>query len=677
MSAIDKSEKFDRYYFNLLNSTNGIEFRDLLSHMSNHELFQLKDKLDDLYYNYGKQHITDDKYDLLVDFLNGTVEFYKQNIGCTVKDSDNKIQLPHTLNSMNKIKKGDVKKLEKWLIEQPCDSFVISDKLNGVSCLICYSDIGTISLYTRGDGVIGSDISYIKDLIKGVPKGLKSLAVRGELIIEDETFNELYSKDYKNSLGLVVSVVNAKVVKPPIKDIKFVAYEIVTKEAQKSPTENLKQLKIHGFNIVFYTIKKIITDAKLSHHLTRRMEEASYPIDGIIVQTDKPYDRDMIESTGNPKYAFAYKMITDSCETEVVDVIWTASRYSVLKPRIQIKPVELCGATITFATGNNAKFIVDNRINKGSKVLVVRSGEIIPKIEEVLTFSEKPLMPMSKYTWSSTKVDIMMVDGEEEIQDDIDVNVKKISYFFSTLGFKQIADGVVRKLIMAGFDSVFKILNMKVEDFKTIPTFEDKMSNRLYTNIQEKLRDDIDIAMLMVASGFFGQGIGIKKLKTLFAAIPNLLTISDLKEKDICKVDGFSTTTSTKIIQNLNSFKLFLEKFKKLASINEPKQFEYEIVDDDIEENVFTEEEIKAVKSMSQQSQRLKGEVIVFTNFRDAAIQNKLVSLGAEIGESVTKKTTCLVVPNGNSSTTGKVSKANQYGVKILEVSNFVKEYRI
>jgi DNA ligase (NAD+) len=652
-----------------LNSLNLVDFKSTLDTTKIVNLQKLKAELDEQYYNKGNQAISDDKYDILVEFLKESIETFTPTIGCKIKDGDNKVSLPFNLNSMDKIKQGETKKLDKWL-EHNDDlcSFVISDKLNGISCLACYSDSGNVTLYTRGDGIVGSDISYLKDFLKGIPKGLKNIAVRGELIVEQSKFESEYSSEYKNSLGMLVSVVNAKSLKKPIKDIRFVAYEVVTEKASNSPSENLENLKKYGFEVVSYTLKTIISNVELETFLSERITKSVYPIDGIIIHINKPYNRSNIEASGNPRYAFAYKMVTDSCETEVVDVIWTASRYSVLKPRIQIKPVELCGATINFATGNNAKFIVDNRINKGSKVLVVRSGEIIPKIEQVLTYCDTPLLPKTPYVWSSTQVDIKLTDGVE-LQDDVDVLVKKISYFFSTVGFKQIAEGVARKLIAAGFDDVFKILDMTVDDFKKIQTFEDKMSNRLYSNIKERLSDHIDVSTLMVASGLFGQGIGIKKLKMLFSVIPTLLTCK-ITEAEICKVDGFSVKTANKIIQNLENFKLFLDKFNKYSKIDDS-------IEDATLEIVFTEDEIRLAKQLHEKSQRLRGEVVVFTNFRDYTIQDKLTSLGAEIGDSVTKKTTCLVVPDGNKSTTGKVAKANQYGVKILEVTKFVKEYKL
>ena len=211
-----------------LNRCNLETFKAIIATINGYTLQNLKDVLDDQYYNKGNQAISDDKYDTLVESLKVSVDAFIPTIGCKIKDHDNKATLPFTLNSMDKIKQGETKKLDKWS-EKHKGSYVASDKLNGVSCLICYSATGIVNLFTRGDGVIGSDISYLKDLLTGIPKCLKNLSVRGELIIEKAKFESEYASEYKNSLGMLVSVVNAKALKKPIKDVIFIAYEIVTK----------------------------------------------------------------------------------------------------------------------------------------------------------------------------------------------------------------------------------------------------------------------------------------------------------------------------------------------------------------------------------------------------------------------------------------------------------------
>lgn len=663
---------------NSLNSlVSNEKFTSRIKKMSLEKLLGVKKFLDDRYYN-DQQAISDEKYDIIVDIIKEKSPSYVPKVGSAIRDDDNKAKLPFKLNSMDKIKHGETKKLEKWLLTNTATEYVISDKLNGVSCLICYNEKGDVSMFTRGDGEVGSNISHFKDLFVGIPKGVRSLNVRGELIIKKDVFDSLYSKEYKNSLGMIVSVVNAKTFKQATSDIRFVAYEVVTHgNTENNQKDSLSRLLSHGFEVVSHIVTNSIDDNVLSKYLGERTEHSEYSIDGIIVQKNTVYNRTSVESSGNPSYAFAYKMITDSCETRVVDVIWTASRHSILKPRVQIEPVELCGATINFATGNNAKFIVDNKINKGSRVVVIRSGEIIPKIERVLTHGDVPLLPQIPYKWNDTKVDIFT---ESESDNAI---IKQIAYFFSTLEFKNIAEGVVTKLYNAGFDDIFKILKMSVADFRKVPTFEEKMSSRLFSSIQDRIQNPVDIPTLMIASGAFGQGLGIRKMKTLLDVIPNLLEAT-VSIEDICKVDGFSTKTAEKVASNIKNFNMFFEQFKKCGgSCEEVCKDACEETCEEVCEEVcedettpFTEEEVKMARAMSGKSKRLSGMKVVFTGFRNTDIERKIESFGGEVCDSVTKTTSCLVTLDGdNHQSSGKSVKAKKYGIQITCLSDFIKQY--
>lgn len=640
-----------------LSAVNLATFKKKINEFNEHVRREIRSELDNRYYNTGERVISDEKYDYIAELCN------EHKIGCKLRDMDNAVKLPYNLNSMDKVKQGEDKKLEKFFEKSACRKCIVSDKLNGVSCLICYgSSPGDIKLYTRGDGITGADISYFKNLIKGVISGPTNINVRGELIIPKDDFARYYARDYKNSLAMLVSVVNSKSLKEPIKHVQFVAYEVVTELPEKSPSENLCFLEKCGFNVVYNKTIETPTDEMLGKYLAARYESSEFSIDGLILQVDTPYNRANVSASGNPNYAIAYKMVTDSCETIVEDVLWAPSRYSTLKPRIQIKPVELCGVTIRYVTGSNAKFIKDNKINVGSRVLVIRAGEIIPKIEGVITHSNEGKMPETPYRWNETGVDIISDYNE----DDLDITVQRLVFFFSTLGVKQIAEGVVKKLVTHGYSDVFKIMEMTEDDFMKIPTFEKKMSQKLHKSLRDVSTEPIDMSIIMSASGIFGQGLGVKKLKTLITAIPTILTKTPTKV-EIEKVNGFSDKTSTKILEGLEKFKDFYDKFSKYLNPQITEQVEET-------DSIFTEEEIRMTKEVNGISTRLKGQIFAFTNFRDKELEKRIVDAGGEIGESVTKKTTCLVVPDGSSGlVSGKISKARQYGVQIKERSDVCK----
>ena len=608
-------------------------FRENISNLKPEDMKKLKNDFDNRYYNTGEDTIEDLKYDIFIEVLYEKDPLFNLNIGCKLRDCDNKTRLPVYIGGMDKIKKGETSKLEDWKKKNQTESYMLSDKLNGVSCLIKYNEKGDVKLYTRGDGVEGSDISYLSNKIK-LPKLKLDIMVRGEFIITTKNF-EKYKETYKNSLSLIVGVINSKTLKDAIKDIEFIAYEVVEYECKTTLEKNLIRLKKLGFSVVDYNIVSDISNESLSKILTYRKDTSKYDIDGIIVHVNTPYIRN---ETGNPSYAFAFKMLMEVVTVEVEDVEWNVSKWGILKPRISVTPTELTGITIKHTTGFNASYIRDNKINKGSKLVITRSGDIIPYIVSVVTQSEKPKMPDVEYYWNETGIDIIATNSSENL------SVKQIVHFFTSLNVKQINEGVVSKLVKSGFDTILKILGASVEQLRCIPTFKDKMSNRIFNNIHETLQK-VCIPDLMYASGCFGFGLAKRRINVLFNSIPTLLD-HDVKIEDIEKVEGFSTKSASKIVENIPSFKKFLQDISQYIHI----------------QNKDTP------KSLSLQDNKY-----VFSGFRDKELEDYIVSNGGSVVASVSSKTTCVVVPD-ITSTSSKIEKAKELNIPIIpksEIYNF------
>ena len=149
-----------------------------------------------------------------------------------------------------------------------------------------------------------------------------------------------------------------------------------------------------------------------------------------------------------------------TAEAKVLDVIWTPSKDGFLKPRVRIEPVDLGGVTITYATGFNASFIEKNKINVGAVVEIVRSGDVIPHINNVVRPAISPHFPDVSYVWNETHVDIMLASKE----DNTTVLHKTITGFFTDVD--GLGPGNIKKIINAGYDySVPKIISMTIDDF--------------------------------------------------------------------------------------------------------------------------------------------------------------------------------------------------------------------
>ena len=612
------------------------KYREHISTVKTETLMKIKDKLDDRYYNTGGLVIDDDRYDLLVALLEERGETL--NVGCKLREGDNKTVLPFYLGGIDKMKKGENTKIEKWVSDNKCNDYVVSDKINGVSCLIVYDKVGDIKLYTRGDCTEGSDVSYLANRISTIVKDLKNIAIRGEFIISIKDYNEKHT-DKKNCLSTIIGLINSKTLRKGVKDLVFIAYEIVEEKSSGKPSDNLERLRSLGFNVARYEIFKSITSENLAESLEIRKANSLYEIDGLVVQGNVPYNRYNLASSGNPDYIFAFKMILEVAEVVVVDVLWKIKRYGAIKPRIQVigldnKPVKLTGVTIQYSNGFNAAYIQNNRINAGSRLLITRSGDIIPYVLQVLSQSEEPKMPACPYNWNESGIDIYVGhSGNEQ-------NIQELIYFFTTLGVKYVNEGVVKRFVNAGFDSILKILEASKEDFaERVEGFKGKMSEKIWTSIHTSLQN-VEIPVLMSASGVFGFGLGVKRA-TLFCN--SLDPFGDVFFDDVMNIEGFSTKTAERIIKALPDFKNFVDSIRDY---------------------------IKLVDTKTKESDDLAGKKYVFSGFRDKELEDRITKNGGTVATSISSKTTALIVST-LGETSSKITKAKSLGIKIIEREKF------
>ncbi len=631
------------------------------------------DHLSDQYYNKNISLISDQLFDIIKEYWEKEFEKKYEKIGAPINSKNgNKVKLPYWMGSLDKIKPS-TNTFNKWINEYT-GPYAISYKLDGISALL-YKNKGKVYMFTRGDGIEGQDISHCIDLIGiNTSKLIEGDAIRGELIMSKENFKKV-SDTMANPRNAVSGIINTK--KPDHKLLKlvdFVGYWVLSPQLKAS--EQLKYIEKKEFvpRSVEYWLKKSITVEELSELLTEGRKLHKYEIDGIVVIDDSKYYP--LESGSNPSYGFAFKqLLTDQiAESTVVDVIWEVSKDKYIKPKIKINTVELGGVEITYATANNAKNIVDNVIGPGSIVQIVRSGDVIPKIEKVLKPSDtgKPKLPDIKYSWNETKVDIVAVDLDDETMDKI--RVKKLTFFFTTLNIKWMAEGTIEKFVSNGYNDLWKILQANKKDLEEIEGLGKTIVDKLYSSINEGL-ENRKLAEIMSASQIFGRGIGTKKFKLITDIYPNILDI--YKEKGsghvielINNISGFDTKTTTKIVDNMGLFIDYLEKFLKLkpnllSSGNKVKSAKLVSSSKlDKLDKIETKSKLKLSK--------FEGKTIVFTGFRDKDIEEELEKIGSKITNSISKNTDILVASNPEEKS-NKIIKAKELEIEILSKDEFYK----
>lgn len=639
-----RDEKISDKMAELSQKINSMNMADLKKYFNTENLsllHNLKLYFDDIYYNTGETTIEDIKYDLLKDILKSRDPKYVPPVGAKLREGENRVKLPYWLGSADKITPDEPDTLKRWKKDNQSDKYVVSAKLDGVSCLLVNKG-NSLNLYTRGDGEVGADISYLAKYFN-IPKIDANIAIRGELIIPKNIFEKKHKTTYKNPRNMVSGLLGGKTARKGLEDIHFVVYEIVG-DNMPEPSKQLKNLRKLGFEVVHHEIVDSITIEKLSELYPRFRQESIYELDGLIVHSDIPYDRN---TSGNPDYMFAFKMLTEESihETTVTEIEWNMSKWGQLKPVVIVEPVEAAGITMTRATAHNAKYVQDNNLGPGAIIKITRSKEVIPYILEVIVQAEEPQMPDIEYVWDKTHVNISAKRYDDTMC------IKLISGFFAKLGIKHVSEATVSKMFADGLDNLIKIISASKKRLLQVPEFQEKSAERIYTNIHTGLQN-VKLATILGASGVLGFGIGSKRMDALLLDIPNIL--KDYKKKShqemrdkIMQVEGFSYITADKIAGNLKYADLLIQKLSKYATFH-------------------TETRV---------SDSLKGQKIVMTGFRDKKLEESVSERGGKIVGSVSKNTTILVVAKKGGKLTGKLQKASELGIPIYEREEFVEKF--
>lgn len=609
-------------------------------------LLSMLHKANEVYRNLGPNNVllmSDNQYDILEEYMK---KKYPKNkglgkIGAPVER--NKVKLPYHMASMDKIK-PDTAALPVWKSKYT-GPYVISCKLDGVSGLYS-TENGVNKLYTRGDGTVGQDISHFLPYLQ-LPV-VENTVVRGEFIMAKSVFNAKYKDQFANPRNLIAGTINRLTVNDVVYDITFVTYEVLVPSLL--PSEQMKYLEDKKFATVRNSMRDDITNDALSSLLVQWRGDYEYEIDGVIVTNDQIYPR----KSGNPDHSFAFKMVLSDqmAETRVLDVHWTASKDGYLKPRVQIEPVHLSGVKIEYATGFNGAFIKNNRIGIGALINIIRSGDVIPYIKEVVTPAENGKMPDVPYIWNASEVDVMLEDKDT----DMGVMEKNITGFFRGIGVDGLSEGNIKRIMEAGFDTVATILRMTPENFLTIDGFKEKMATKIHSGIETRIKE-ASLATLMAASNMFGRGFSTKKIGIILDEYPDILVSSesiDEKKRKLFEVKGVASKTADNFVDNIPKFNGFLQETGlgwklevNAAALSIPRA---------------NPEHILYQKS------------IVMSGSRDKELETILGEIGALLGSTVTSKTYVVVTPDVHS-TSSKLVQARKLSIPIMSPTEFRTKY--
>lgn len=560
------------------------------------------------------------------------------------------VKLAYPMPSLAKVTDDDPKGLERKLSDLG-KSVTLTPKYDGSSVQVDYKNGKPIHIRTRGDGVLGKDIShFIPHVNLPTVKEKRPFSVRMEAIFPLSIFKKRWASEFQAARNAVSGILNRQDVHRAMKDVHFVALRLQTDQLN-SHSLDLSNLERMGFEIPnkwFLVPQEKLDGAFLQKKLELFRKHVDYELDGIVVHSDK---KGLKHEKERPDYAFAWKLndLENAVTATVKRIIWTPSSHGIIVPRAELEPVRVQGVTVKFATCNNARWMLERGLGPGAKVKLIRSGEIIPKIVDVLkrTKCPPPDRSIGAYKWDENRTHLVLAKPTANAR----VVAKQLDRFFKKLDVDFMAEGTTRRMVDAGYTTIEKVLRMTKRDFLKLDGFGERAAERALAEMQRKLGQELDLAKLMVASGVFIRGMGTRRLEQIAEVDPRLLYESkDMRLLDlydqISAIKGMPDFIARNYTDNVREFWKFVER----TGLTHKK--------------VTVKRKVKGP---------LTGQGFTWTGYRNKEEEAWIQSLGGAVVPFGTRTNVLFVSVAGKASS--KAEKAKMKGIKVLDFKKFKVKY--
>ncbi|SHJ47106.1 NAD-dependent DNA ligase LigA [Tepidibacter formicigenes] len=550
--------------------------------------------------------------------------------------------------------------------------YVVELKIDGLSAVLTYEN-GIFKLgATRGDGVVGEDVTFNLKTIKSIPIKLKeniNLQVRGEVFIPRDKFKKLNAYQEENGLSLFANPRNAAAgslrqldpritAKRPLDIFIFNLEDIQGKEF-KTHSESLEYLKKVGFKIspnykVCKNINEVIDYIK---YWQDNRETLKFDIDGMVIKVNNLNQRKELGFTAkSPRWAVAYKFPAERKKTKLIDIIVQVGRTGTLTPTAILAPVKVAGSTVSRATLHNEDYIKQKDIKIGDKVIIQKAGDIIPEVVEVV-FDER----------DGSEIEFKMPSkcpecGEETIRVEGEAAIKctniscpaqirrGIIHFVSrdAMNIEGLGESIVTLLLKENLiNDVADIYYIKKEDLVPLERMGEKSAQNLINSIEKSKNNDLSRLI-------FGLGIkyvGSKGAKILANNFKDIYELINAKEEDLVKLEEFGSVMAQSVVQ-------FFENEKNIEVIEKLKNTGVNL-------KSFKEDDESTVKIFDGMKIVLTGTL---EKYKRNDVKEIIEKLGGKVTGSVSKSTTFVFAGRDAGS---KLDKANDLGIKVIDEDTF------
>lgn len=555
--------------------------------------------------------------------------------------------------------------------------YVMEPKIDGLACSLIYENGKLVRAATRGDGVVGENVTANVRTIRSIPLTLKVpdgetvpelLDVRGEVYMPRQAFMRLNEQRAERGESEFANPRNAaagslRQLDPQVtasRSLSFFAYYLVGEGAQPKHSESLALLAHYGFKVSenYKVVENIDEAIKYIGDFNELRQGLSYDTDGAVIKVNDVYQQRILGATGkDPRWATAYKYPPEQAETTLEDIDWRVGRTGVLTPTAVLTPVKLSGSVISRATLHNEDFIRAKDIRIGDRVVINKAGEIIPEVLRVV---------VEKRTGDEKEVEIPSVcpecgwrverQGEEAAIRCTNPHCPALGregliHFVSrdAMNIDGCGPSVINALLDAGLvRDAADLYSLRKDDLLKLERMGEKSADNLLAALAESKKNELD--KLLFALGI--RHVGAKVARILATEFGSMEKLQQAQPEELAQIRDIGDKIAESVVTWLN-VPANIDLVERLAAAGLTMTF---------------------TPPASQEDNPFFGKTLVFTGTMPtlgrAEAKTMAQDVGAKISGSVSKKTDYVIA---GAEAGSKLEKAQQLGVTVIDEAEFLR----
>ncbi len=645
-----------------------------------------------LYYEEDSPEITDQEYDRMMaeleDLENDAPFFRKTDSptnrvgGRAVSQFERVAHLVPVDSLENSYDRQELKNFDRRVREavKPAGEvplYVVEPKIDGLSVVLQYKDGEFVRGATRGDGIVGEDVSSNLKTIRSIPLRINEkgeLHVRGEVFIAKKEFEKLNRRQEMSGNQVFANPRNAAAGSlrqldsniTRTRPLNIFVFNIQYQKGMKHLThaETLQYLESRGFLIPDYAVCKTIADVlHQCDEWEKKRKALDYEIDGLVVKVNRLDYRELLGFRAkSPKWATAYKFKTEEAQTYIRDIIVQVGRTGVITPKAVFQPVRVAGSIVTYATLHNIDFIRQKDLMIGDEVVIHKAGDVIPEvvraIKESRTGTERSFIMPENCPSCGSK--LVRLEGEAALRC-VNVkacpaqNIKGLVHFASreAMDIEGLGESIMRKLTAAGLINSFSdIYRLSKKELSALEGLGEKSADNLLHAINDSKNRGMDRLLFGLGIPLIG-GRSAKLLAEKFGRMENL---KEAGLDELTSIEGIGDKMSAGILDYFSD-PLNLEQIEELKA-----------------EGLNMEYGKDAFGDVHQVREGIEGRTFVLTGTLQKYTREEASAMieaaGGKVSKSVSGKTDYVLAGREPG---GKLAKAEALGIRVITEEEFDK----